>query len=171
MFFLLQLLDINGESSPLCSGGVAGHFDMICGSAKAEVKLCGKQQNKWDLARKQQFFGKRLVVATNRRWIKQFSMLIAEANMALDYRILKMSRFRPPMDVGRVRDMFCHKNIKIFDFLFQAKVILGFTASVGLEEMSIELIHQKFMAKLQLVTACEMLIYFDTIGAKIPLKK
>ena len=50
----------------LCSGGVAGHFDMICGSGKAEVKLCGKQQNKWDLARKQQFFGKRLVVATNR---------------------------------------------------------------------------------------------------------
>ena len=36
--------------------------------------------------------------------------------------------------------------------VFQAKVILGFTASVGLEEMSIELIHQKFMAKLQLVT-------------------
>ena len=29
-------------------------------------------------------------------------MLIAEANMALDYRVLKMSRFRPPMDVGRV---------------------------------------------------------------------
>ena len=37
---------------------------MICGSAEAEVKLCGKHQNKWDLARKQQFFGKRLVVAT-----------------------------------------------------------------------------------------------------------
>ena len=65
MFF--QLLDICGESSQLCRGGVAGHFDMICGSAKAEVKLCGKQQNKWDLARKQQFFGKRLVVATNRK--------------------------------------------------------------------------------------------------------
>ena len=29
-------------------------------------------------------------------------MLIAEANMALDYKVLKMSRFRPPMDVGRV---------------------------------------------------------------------
>ena len=30
-------------------------------------------------------------------------------------------------------------------------MILGFTASVGLEEMTLELIHQKFMAKLQLV--------------------
>ena len=60
---------------------------------------------------------------------------------------------------------------KYFKFLFQAKVILGFTASVGLEEMSIELIHQKFMAKLQLVTASEKLIYFDTIGAKNPIKQ
>ena len=60
-------MDICGESSALCSGGVAGHFDMICGSAEAEVKLCGKHQNKWDLARKQQFFGKHLVVATNRK--------------------------------------------------------------------------------------------------------
>ena len=41
-----------------------------------------------------------------------------------------------------------------FPFLLQAKVILGFTTSVGLEEMSIELIHQKFMAKLQLVATC-----------------
>ena len=40
---------------------------------------------------------------------------------------------------------------KYLNFRFQAKVILGFTASVGLEEMSIELIHMKFMAKLQLV--------------------
>ena len=34
-------------------------------------------------------------------------------------------------------------------------MILGFTTSVGLEEMSIELIHQKFMAKLQLVATCK----------------
>ena len=40
-------------------------------------------------------------------------------------------------------------DLKMSEFLFQAKVILGFTASVGLEEMSIELIHQKFLAKLQ----------------------
>ena len=37
----------------------------------------------------------------------------------------------------------------------QAKVILGFTASVGLEEMTVELIHTKFMDKLQLVTQQE----------------
>ena len=46
-------------------------------------------------------------------------MLIAEANMALDYRILKMSRFRPPMDVGRVREVLTKKS----EFPFQAKVI------------------------------------------------
>ena len=40
--------------------------------------------------------------------------------------------------------------LKMSEFPFQAKVILGFTASVGLEEMSIELIHEKFLAKLQL---------------------
>ena len=78
-------------------------------------------------------------------------MLIAEANMALDYRILKMSRFRPPMDVGRVGEVFY---LKMSKFPFQAKVILGFTASVGLEEMSIELIHQKFLAKLQSAVRC-----------------
>ena len=78
-------------------------------------------------------------------------MLIAEANMALDYKVLKMSRFRPPMDVGRVSCNFQFSNLKDLRKVSQAKVILGFTASVGLEEMSIELIHQKFMAKLQLV--------------------
>ena len=72
--------------------------------------------------------------------------------MALDYRVLKMSRFRPPMDVGRVGCDFQFSNLKDLRKVSQAKVILGFTASVGLEEMSIELIHQKFMAKLQLVT-------------------
>ena len=71
--------------------------------------------------------------------------------MALDYRVLKMSRFRPPMDVGRVGCDFQFSNLKDLRKVSQAKVILGFTASVGLEEMSIELIHQKFMAKLQLV--------------------
>ena len=59
--------------------------------------------------------------------------------------------------------------MKIFEFPFQAKVILGFTASVGLEEMSIELIHMKFMAKLQLVTVSEMLICFGRIRAETSL--
>ena len=81
--------------------------------------------------------------------------------MALDYRILKMSRFRPPMDVGRVGEVFY---LKMSEFPFQAKVILGFTASVGLEEMSIELIHQKFLAKLQLAVR----YVFSTIRAKAP---
>ena len=80
--------------------------------------------------------------------------------MALDYRILKMSRFRPPMDVGRVREVLTKKS----EFPFQAKVILGFTASVGLEEMSIELIHQKFLAKLQLAVR----YVFNTIRSKTP---
>ena len=89
-------------------------------------------------------------------------MLIAEANMALDYKVLKMSRFRPPMDVGRVRKRGF--DLKISEFPFQAKVILGFTASVGLEEMSIEMIHQKFLAKLQLAVR----YVFSTIRAKAP---
>ena len=137
-----------------------GHFDMICGSGKlaAEVKLCGKQQNKWDLVRKRQFFGKRLVVATNRK---------VEVVLNVDRRgqhglgLQDLEDVQVPPAHGRWKG---EKNVhmKFFEFLFKAKVILGFTASVGLEEMSIELIHQKFMAKLQLVTASEMLIYFNS---------
>ena len=47
-------------------------------------------------------------------------------------------------------------------------MILGFTTSVGLEEMSIELIHQKFMAKLQLVATCKNRVDKDVCQRCLP---
>ena len=90
---------------------------MICGSGKAaEVKLFGKHQ----------FCGKRLVVlATSRKGetlvlnvdrrgkygpglqVRNSQYMSIVANLIMNNRILKMSRFRPPMDVGRVRGGDC----------------------------------------------------------------
>ena len=52
------------------------------------------------------------------------------------------------MDINRVRNgkwKFLHIQ------KLQAKLILGFGQSVGIEDMTFELIHLKFMDKLQLV--------------------
>ena len=50
---------------------------------------------------------------------KKQQLLLIVANMKLNNRILKMSRFRPPMDVGRVREGDCY--FQYFDFLSSSR--------------------------------------------------
>ena len=103
---------------------------MICGSGKlaAKVKLCGKQQNKWDLVRKRQFFGKRLVVATNRK-VEVVLNVDRRGQHGLGLQDLEDVQVPPAHGRWKGEKIF---DMKFFEFLFKAKVILGFTASVGL---------------------------------------